>query len=152
MIIKPWQIIAGAAVILGGLAFMANRQPRGIRNNNPLNIELGDPWQGLAATQTDGRFAQFTDARYGYRAAARIIASYRRRGVQTLAQIISTWAPSVENDTGAYIDSVARRAGLEPDEVVTDEQLPRLFEAMTWHENGQQPYTMSVIETGVSWA
>lgn len=126
--------------------------PRGIRNNNPLNIELGDPWKGLSKEQKDGRFAQFIDARYGFRAAARILQSYRRRGVVTVQQIIATWAPSFENDVRAYVDHVVKRSGLAPMQIVEREHYPRLLEAMTMHENGMQPYTLAYIREGVAWA
>ena len=34
--------------------------PRGIRNNNPLNIRRSkDQWKGLAETQNDRAFCQF---------------------------------------------------------------------------------------------
>lgn len=132
---------------------VATSQPRGIRNHNPLNIERGtDQWQGMASNQSDARFLVFTDPRYGYRAAARIINSYRRRGVRTLAQIIATWAPPVENKTGAYIDHMARATGLDPDTVINDDHLPGLFAAMTLHENGQNPYSIDLIKEGISWA
>lgn len=131
---------------------------RGIRNNNPLNIEHGDPWRGMAAEQPDGRFITFTDPRYGYRAAAIIIGgAYRRRGQTTLAQIIGQWAPpkkdgETENDTQAYIDDVSRRSGIAPFQVVSKDRYVDLFEAMTWHENGEQPYERALIAEGVSWA
>lgn len=127
-------------------------QPRGIRNNNPLNIEKGDSWRGLAAEQGDSRFAQFIDPRYGYRAGAIILRNYARRGVTTLAQILGTWAPKEENDLRAYIDDVARRSGLAPFQVVKPWHYVALFAAMTWHENGEQPYDLALIAEGVSWA
>ena len=69
--------------------------PRGIRNNNPLNIELGDQWQGLAASQTDGRFAQFQAPEYGFRAAAKVLNTYQNKhGLTTPRQMISRWAPA----------------------------------------------------------
>ena len=41
--------------------------PRGIRNNNPLNIRRGkDQWQGLRAQQTDASFCQFESLDYGW--------------------------------------------------------------------------------------
>ena len=44
--------------------------PRGIRNNNPLNIRRSkDQWQGLRAQQTDAQFCQFETLEYGWRAA-----------------------------------------------------------------------------------
>ena len=131
----------------------ATREPRGIRNRNPLNIErTTDQWQGMAANQTDDRFVVFTDPRYGYRAGARIVASYRRRGLRTLAQIVNAWAPPVENNTGAYIGHMARRLGVDPDTVITDSHLPGLFAAMTLHENGQNPYSLDLIAEGIAWA
>ena len=42
---------------------------RGIRNNNPLNIEAGE---NCGAKGTDGRFVIFETAEHGIRAAARI--------------------------------------------------------------------------------
>lgn len=127
--------------------------PRGIRNNNPLNIEKGSPWNGLAPVQTDSRFAQFIDARYGFRAGAIILSgAYRSRGVETLAGILGSWAPKSENDLRAYINHVSQRSGIAPMQVVTREMYPRLFEAMTLHENGQQPYSLEFIKEGVAWA
>ena len=40
--------------------------PRGIRNNNPLNIRrtAKDQWQGLRAQQTDASFCQFESLDY----------------------------------------------------------------------------------------
>lgn len=128
--------------------------PRGIRNNNPLNIERNSiQWRGMAADQSaDDRFVVFTDARYGYRAAARILNSYRLRGVTVLSDIIATWAPSHENDVGAYVAHVAQRSGIGINEHVEPEQYPALLDAMTWHENGENPYSMDFIAEGVSWA
>lgn len=152
MNLKPWQIIAGA-MVLGGLFYMTNREPRGIRNNNPLNIErTGDQWQGMAEHQTDSRFIVFTDPRYGYRAAARILQNYAKRGIVTLADIVATWAPSTENDTLSYINSVAARVEMDPQDVVTADRVPHLLAAMTVHENGKNPYSFDLIQEGVSWA
>ena len=49
-----------AALICGGFLYMKlrNTKPRGIRNNNPLNIrKSGDNWLGAAGD--DGEFVQF---------------------------------------------------------------------------------------------
>lgn len=142
--LEPLPELAGASV---------KALPRGIRNNNPGNIEYnGTPWRGLASPPSDGRFCIFTDARFGIRAMARILATYQSRGVDSLPEIISTWAPESENDTQGYILSVAARSGLSPVGMVSRDDWPQLIEAMIWHENGQQPYSMDTIETGVSWA
>lgn len=41
--------------------------PRGIRNNNPLNIKIGNDWKG-EVPNTDGTFEQFESMEYGLRA------------------------------------------------------------------------------------
>ena len=44
--------------------------PRGIRNNNPLNIRRSkDQWQGMKKTQSDSSFCQFETFEDGWRAA-----------------------------------------------------------------------------------
>jgi hypothetical protein len=46
------------------------KTPRGIRNNNPLNIRhSADQWQGACEEQKDKSFVQFKSMAYGYRAA-----------------------------------------------------------------------------------
>lgn len=129
--------------------------PRGIRNNNPGNIREGEldrtQWLGERDTDDDAAFEEFRSAEDGIRAMAVIIKNWRRLyGIFTLADIITRWAPPSENDTQAYIASVARRSGLVPFQIITDAELPRLIEAMILHENGVQPYTFAQIEDGVS--
>ncbi|WP_406827714.1 hypothetical protein [Microbulbifer sp. ARAS458-1] len=127
---------------------------RGIRNNNPLNIERNHiQWYGMAEDQSaDSRFVVFEDARYGYRAAARILNSYRARGIITLMDILQTWAPAHENNVSAYVSHISQRTGIAAAEVVEPERYPELFDAMTWHENGKNPYPLEYIREGVSWA
>ena len=61
---------------------------RGLRNNNPLNIEKtrgGNPWQGEVVPSKDKRFAQFTTVAYGYRAAFKLLNNYQRNyGLDTI--------------------------------------------------------------------
>lgn len=118
-------------------------QTRGIRNNNPLNIEKGEPWQGLRPEQTDPRFAQFVSLEYGFRAAFVIIHNYlgKRPPVNTPAAIISRWAPPDENLTDAYIRFVCKRAELKPHEIIRwqdKNKLSRLVWAMAEYECGTQ--------------
>ena len=139
-------------VLVAGVFYIINRPARGIRNNNPLNIErTSDNWQGMAAVQTDSRFVNFVDPRWGYRAAARILQNYGAAGIVTLEQIINRWAPPIENNSRAYVESVSAKIGVEPDGSPWD-RLPELLAAMTVHENGSNPYSMELIREGVSWA
>lgn len=82
--------------------------PRGIRNNNPLNIRKGSNWIGLSKTQNDPSFCQFDSMTYGLRAGLIIIRTYMTKyKLTTIHSIVSRWAPPKENDTDAYVKSVS---------------------------------------------
>ena len=92
--------------------------PRGIRNNNPLNIRRsGDKWQGLKAQQEDREFFQFSEMKWGWRAAFRLLCHtyYGRYKLKTIRALITRWAPPKENNTEAYIRRVTDRIGIGPD-------------------------------------
>ena len=115
--------------------------PRGIRNNNPLNIRIGNVWLGEEPNPTDPDFEQFVSMFYGLRAGfvllRRYINHYHRT---TVPAIISAWAPSSENNTTKYIDTVCRISGLSPDEQLNffnADQMIRLVDAMVYVECGQ---------------
>lgn len=129
--------------------------PRGIRNNNPLNIRIGNVWLGEVTENTDGAFEQFISMQYGVRAAAvllrRYINHYKRR---TVRQIISAWAPANENNTTAYVNAVAKRMGIDPDATIkfTDKHcICQLIAAMAHHENGRD-IDYNTIEKGYDMA
>ena len=93
--------------------------PRGIRNNNPLNVRRSkDKWQGLRAVQTDAEFCQFETMAYGWRAAFVLLTRtyYHTYRLYTIRAIISRWAPPNENNTKRYIENVSRLTGITPDE------------------------------------
>lgn len=128
--------------------------PRGIRNNNPGNIEKGERWQGLAADQSgDKRFAVFTSPEYGIRALHKILQTYQsRHNLYSVGAMINRWAPPVENHTGSYVNAVAAHVGVQPYEnidVMNPEIAFKLTEAIIQHENGMQPYDKDTICTGL---
>ena len=115
---------------------------RGIRNKNPGNIEKGDEWKGLAAVQDDPRFCVFRAMMWGCRALIKTLRTYHEKhGLRTVREIINRWAPSHENDTGAYVWDVSDRLGVGPDDPLPLEAQPRLYielaRAIAYHENGQ---------------
>jgi len=137
--------------------FTAGVLPRGIRNNNPGNIRLtGDRWQGMAATQTDGAFVQFTHPKYGFRAMTRVLRNYQRQGINTVDSIISRWAPSNENHTAAYVKFVSNYTGIAPTaEVNLSLSILPLIKAITIYENGQDYanyYSNQTIQEGIALA
>lgn len=116
--------------------------PRGIRNNNPLNIRKGNNWQGERQPQTDAQFEEFVSMLMGLRAGFIIIRNYMRRRppLDTVAKIISAWAPSTENDTKRYIDFVCQRGLLEQNERLlysNKQKLCRMVWAMCQMECGE---------------
>ena len=128
---------------------------RGIRNNNPGNIRIsGVTWEGQ--TGDDGAFVKFSSPEFGIRAMARTLINYQRiHGLNTVSEIISRWAPDNENNTEAYIDSVADSMGVFswwPFDVEDAEKLTGLVHAIIKHENGIQPYSAQVIARGIQLA
>ena len=126
------------------------RIPRGIRNNNPLNLRVGNNWKGEVSQPTDHAFEQFTAMKWGVRAAFVVLRNYIvRHKCNTIRKIISRWAPSNENNTQAYIATVSQRANLKPDEVISFDntcQMIALLLAMCFVENGQEISLDDVVE------
>ncbi|HEE3519275.1 TPA: hypothetical protein R7C62_002712 [Klebsiella pneumoniae] len=128
--------------------------PRGVRNNNPGNLEASssNPWIGQ--TGNDGRFAKFETPEHGIRALGRNLISYQRQGIDTVGEIINRWAPpSDNNDTAAYIKAVCAQLGVtanQPLDASNPDTLQALCAAIIKHENGTQPYSPDQLSTGVS--
>jgi hypothetical protein len=91
-------------------------QPRGIRNNNPLNVTTlggGQKWDGQ--TGADGKYATFATPEAGLIAADKNLQAYSsKHGINTIEGVIQRWAPSNENDTQSYIQTVAGDLGVDP--------------------------------------
>ncbi len=132
-----------------------NKKPRGIRNNNPGNIKWGEPWKGLkkGGESIDPVFCVFETPEWGIRALAKILKNYQKiHGLNTPRKIISRYAPPCENQTQAYIQSVAHQLGIYPDSEVdlNDEATLIIFlKAIIRHENGIQPYSTETLIKGI---
>jgi len=156
---NKWVIFSLAALVVAGAAGSNKEvralvmEPRGIRNNNPGNIRHGDSWQGMAEQQNDSAFVQFISPVWGVRALAKVLYTYRfKHGLVTVRQIISRWAPPNENNTEAYVNSVADALGVEPDHTLFFErpQVLALVRAIIKHENGKQPYDTVLLSEGIT--
>ena len=141
--------------------------PRGIRNNNPGNIDFNprNKWQGQLGIEENvpkPRFARFDSAENGIRAMAKLILNYRGKdgepgmgkpGIDTVHEVISRWAPGNENDTASYVAAVAGHIGVEPTRALNladpNVLVPMVY-AIIRHENGYNPYDASVVKEGVS--
>lgn len=111
-----------------------------MRNNNPLNIRIGNVWLGEVNNPTDPNFEQFVHIKYGLRAGfvllRRYINHYHRN---TVPMILAAWAPSSENNTLKYIDFVCQRANITSTQSLTYTDKPvmvQLVKAMAKYESG----------------
>lgn len=142
---------AGAATggALAALSYLGQSGlPRGMRNNNPGNIRISSTnWQGKIpqALNTDKAFEQFQTYAYGVRAMIKnLLTYYNRDGLNTVAEIVSKWAPSNENDTAAYIKKVSDATGFGQNQSLnlrSVSTMRALVIAMTGVENGRTAVT-----------
>jgi hypothetical protein len=130
---------------------MANSLPRGLRNNNPGNIEDGPFARSMPGyTGSDGRFATFATLDDGGHAMQRLLAGYGAKGLNTVQAIVNRWAPPGENDSSAYAGTVAKHLGVGPhDQIDTSDPqvLAKLSSAMAQVENGR-PVELSAYAGG----
>ena len=144
-------VLLGLFLSSGGL--LGWNMIRGLRNNNPGNLRrTSDNWQGLDLVQTDSEFFQFMNPKMGIRALAKTLRTYQdRHGLRTVRKIISRWAPSSENDTEAYIMSVAGQLDVNPSQILhRDKYLKPLVKAIIKHENGMNPYREVTINEAIA--
>lgn len=110
-----------------GVAPGTPNAPAPLRNNNP------------GALMPGGQLAQYPDMQTGLAALDNNLQAYGKQGVNTLAGVISKWAPPNENNTQAYIQDVSQRLGVKPDQPI-DLSNPAVRQALSTgimlHENG----------------
>ncbi len=120
---------------------------RGYRNRNPGNIRfiVRNPWNGQVAD--DGGYGVYDTAANGTRALGKELLKRARDGFHSVRDLIAGkvvngqrqggWAPSIENNTEAYVRDVAHQLGVDADAPIDIESfLPQLARAIARHENG----------------
>jgi hypothetical protein len=135
---------------------------RGIRNNNPGNIDFNkaNDWRGQLGIEegvTAPRFARFDSAENGIRALGKLLLTYQSKyELKTVKAIIGRWAPPDENDTGAYVVSVQQSIKLSTDKDATGELvltdpavMTGLVKAIIKHENAGFEYPATIVAEGV---
>ena len=114
-----------------------------INHNNPGDLRR---W---GSTPVVGGFARFSSPAAGLTAMAENLKAYQRQGKDTVAKIISTWAPAADhNDTRAYINLTAQRLGVKPDEKLNlndPKTLALLMAAIAAQESGGNYYNPATI-------
>lgn len=142
-------------VLLGSVWFLymmlGNKQPRGLRNNNPGNIKVNpqNDWKGSVGA--DLPFEIFAAPEWGIRAIGKTLDSYNRRGIDTIHEIITTYAPASDNNkTDSYIAAVSQQMGVDSRAVLGQGDRVDLVAAIITHENGYNPYSGSFISASLS--
>lgn len=121
------------------LAQLNGNTPLDVRNNNPGNMRssgggfqtFDTPKAGLEAMQKDllakvSGNSPIMKAHYGDGYAP------------TLRNVISTWAPPSENNTDNYINFVSQHAGIDPDQPLSPNDVPKIMDPMVHMEGGQK--------------
>jgi len=143
---------------------------RGIRNNNPGNIDFNarnferDPWVGEIGLEehSSPRFTTFDTPEHGIRALCKTLLTYHHKRkaadgsvIDTVQEVIDRWAPPSENNTDAYATHVRDLLDVDTgEEIDVDDPstLMVLAESIIKHENSVQPYPRDVIEAGAKMA
>ncbi len=117
--------------------------PLGYRNRNPGNLRYRKEWNWPGVTGVDAKqFAIFASPEDGLAAWIRQMRRYRKRGIDTLREIVPIYAPAVENDVSAYLNAVTKATGVGPDEILTwddKDQTIKVMRAFVRHELGRPP-------------
>ena len=112
--------------------------PRGLRDNNPGDLQQpsGTSWAGTVGM--DGPFVIFPDTTWGLRALAKDLINNVNEGYDTITSLISKFAPPSENDTDSYIAAVSADTTIDPDaQLGTDQDtVTSLMRAIVNHELG----------------
>lgn len=131
------------------------KQSRGIRNNNPGNIERSKiKWNGMSKDQSsDSRFIVFEYPQDGIRSMARVLQKYQSKyKLDTIEKVINRWAPPSENNVTAYVNYVSKKSGISPKQKINlndSNTLLLIMSAMIEHENGYMPYDNQTLLEGI---
>jgi hypothetical protein len=132
-LLNPGASTSAAPTEMPAAAPVSADLPRGLRNNNPLNIEAGGFTQGQPGfSGSDGRFARFETPEAGIGAANKLLDVYQNKhGLNSVNGIINRWAPAADgNNVNSYAAAVAKQLGIDPNAPISPEMRPQLIAAM----------------------
>lgn len=136
--------------------FSGANEPRGIRNNNPGNLNYVGQNGATLEEHATPRFARFNSAFEGFAALGKQIKAYYNgtskaagyQKLQSVEDIISRFAPASENNTQAYINKLSKMLGVGRGDSlnIQDPQvLATLMNGITQIENGKNPYAPEMV-------
>lgn len=127
--------------------------PRGIRNNNPGNLNFANQAGATKESGAGGRFAVFESMEHGVAALYKQLQIYFKRGVNTLSSIVKTYAPASDgNNVDAYVSALSKATGKGANEAIDSGDtttISRLMKGIVDHENGKGYISSSDIMGGI---
>lgn len=128
-------------------------KPRGIRNNNPGNLNFAGQAGATKEGGEGGRFAVFESMRDGIAALYKQIQLYFSRGVNTIESVVNKYAPADDNNNvQAYIKQLVGATGKQADEKLSGEDTETVFKLIRGiinHENGKGYVSDQDILSGI---
>lgn len=128
-------------------------EPRGIRNNNPGNLNFAGQAGATKEGGENGRFAVFESMRDGISALYKQIQLYFSRGVNTIESVVNKYAPADDNNNvQAYIKQLVGATGKQADEKLSGEDTETVFKLIRGiinHENGKGYVSDQDILSGI---
>jgi len=151
--VQEWQKNNPGKVWPGGLQGFSNQVnrsaylSRGIRNNNPGNLNFAGQKGATLESGPNARFASFPTMLEGIAALDRQVMLYLKRGKNTIEQIIDIYAPSSDgNNTSSYKSYLSQYTGLGVKEKIDGsnfEIMRKLIQGIINHENGDAARAVS---------
>ncbi|HAP0195195.1 TPA: lytic transglycosylase domain-containing protein [Escherichia coli] len=151
--VQEWQKNNPGKVWPGGLQGFSNQVnrsaylSRGIRNNNPGNLNFAAQKGATLESGPNARFASFPTMLEGIAALDRQVMLYLKRGKNTIDQIIDIYAPSSDgNNTSSYKSYLSQYTGLGVKEKIDGsnfEIMRKLIQGIINHENGDAARAVS---------
>ena len=132
-------------------------KPAGCATETPATSTKTRPikWQGQFKPDpaVEKRFARFDTAENGIRALGKLLLTYQRKHrLKMVKAIKSRWAPSVENDTDAYVSAVEANTGTQRGaevDLTRPAVMAGFVKAIIHHENAGHAYPEAVLAEGV---
>ncbi|MCB5318617.1 hypothetical protein LH413_14060 [Yersinia massiliensis] len=138
-IMKWWNSIAGGNTA-GEYTAYGTKAPRGIRNNNPGNLNYVGQRGAEKEGGPNGRFAVFQSMTNGVAALYKQLNLYFQRGTNTIESIVKKYAPASDgNNVKAYVSSLMKATGKGANDILSAEDTQGMFaliKGIINHENG----------------
>jgi len=112
-------------------------------------------WNGELKPTKDpsGRLCMFDTVLNGIRAGAiNLLSYYLQDGCETVSEIVTRYAPPIENDTAAYIQFMAEYVGVDPNEQIVltaSDFLNKWVAGQIHYEQGCDACSTADISAGV---